>query len=356
MASTIERIAEFVTRDIQTRGLKPGDRYLTTAEIGEQFDVSPTTAHRALNILVDRDMVIRRQNRGTYVGPRMEEQFTTRIPTVCILRTEDERFHPSDRSEVDVIIAELERQMPDVNVHLGCVPARDAVDYVRALLRSLRQMGELAGVLARSCSREVYRLLADEQVPAIVMGSLYSDQEAMLPSVDGDEHQVGRLLMEYLVRRQHRRMVVFTNSAGLPGDNHFLDGASQVLTEAKLPHNALIYRQVPAIESDVVVAQVRELLEMGDRPTAIAVRIPDWVAAVRRTVEEHGLRVPDDVEIVYRDVGVQLGQPGHFPRVQPQIPFIDVAVQVARMLHRVRRGIPLDNLRTVIPYELKLGD
>src|SRR6185312_4013926 len=104
MASTVVQLAEFVARDIQARGLKPGDRYLTTAEIGEQFDVSYATAHRALNILADRDMVIRRQNRGTFVGPRMEEQFSTRIPTVCILRTEHERFHSADRAEVDIII------------------------------------------------------------------------------------------------------------------------------------------------------------------------------------------------------------------------------------------------------------
>src|SRR6478672_7846029 len=148
MNTTVSRLAEHVAHDIRARGLKPGDRYLTTTEIGEQFDVSAATAHRALKILAQRDIVIRRQNRGTFVGPRLEENLPTRIPTVCVLRLEETRFDPSVRMKVDVLVKELESQMPDVDVHLGYVPPSDGDAYVRALLKSLRQMGDLAGVLA----------------------------------------------------------------------------------------------------------------------------------------------------------------------------------------------------------------
>ena len=64
----IKDLAIAIEEDIRQRGLRRGDRYLTAKEVGERFQVSTVTAHRAMVILTDKDVVIRKRKSGTFVG------------------------------------------------------------------------------------------------------------------------------------------------------------------------------------------------------------------------------------------------------------------------------------------------
>jgi DNA-binding GntR family transcriptional regulator len=48
---------------------RPGDRLPSEAQLCERYGVSPMTVRRAVNILVDQDVVIAEQGRGTFVKP-----------------------------------------------------------------------------------------------------------------------------------------------------------------------------------------------------------------------------------------------------------------------------------------------
>jgi DNA-binding LacI/PurR family transcriptional regulator len=284
------------------------------------------------------------------VGPHLDRASRQRIETVVILSHAEARLHRSQR--VDLLLDGLQQEMPGVNVHLAYIPQRGGIEFVRDSLAGIRQMGELVGVLAASCSREVYRLLADEQVPTVVFGSLYGDQQELLPSIDGDEHQAGRLMTQLLIERGHRRIVLLSDSEGRPGDSRFFDGVSEILTEAQLPHNALVVR-FPGPDPEVVGQQVLEALSWADRPTAFAVRIPQWAATVARIAAERGLSVPGDLEIVYKTF-VADDQPLPFPHVRPTLSYGEIASEIGRMLQSARQGRPMNRGPFVVPFQLCL--
>jgi DNA-binding LacI/PurR family transcriptional regulator len=102
------------------------------------------------------------------------------------------------------------------------------------LIESAKAAGETAGFIAISCPREVYRILSDTNLPMVIHGSAYLDQEN-IPSVDVDNREAGKLLTEYLIQRGHRRMALLCVTDHLPGDNLFFDGTSEPLTAARLP-------------------------------------------------------------------------------------------------------------------------
>ncbi|GAF74815.1 unnamed protein product, partial [marine sediment metagenome] len=224
--------------------------------------------------------------------------------------------------------------------------------YVRELVRSANAAGEVAGMVALSCPREVYRFLAHAGLPVVVFGSLYADQ-LDIASVDVDNYETGRLLTEHLLRSGHRRMALLCKSQGRPGDNEFFDGVSEVLTAAGLPHNSLIVRIVPPDEQ-AFAAQLRLLAEMPDRPTALIVRSGLFVRAAESAVSSLGLSAAERMEIVYQDHPPAKGKPLPYTCVRPKLHFHEITALIGKMLQRLSQGEPLEQQRVVVPVELRI--
>ena len=194
-SSSLRGLAGRIERDIRSRGLVPGDRYLTSAEAGILLGVSAATAHRAMTILVDRQLLVRRRRSGTFVGPRAESWRAGRVQSVYVLATEQGTL---ELPPADLLIQGIRSAVAGAGIHFSFLPASGRVPLVRQLLETPLRTGELAGVVPVSCGREVYRFLAEHGVPTVVFGSLYAPQER-LSSIDADSREIGRLLVEHLV-------------------------------------------------------------------------------------------------------------------------------------------------------------
>lgn len=349
MSATLLELASRLEIDIRQRCLTPGHKYLTAEESARMLGTSVATANRALRLLAEREIVVRRRNSGTFVGPAVQGVMVGELHTVSIVAPDSMRTDGTTR--FDLIIQGVLASMPDVgNVSLGYVPADAGVPYVKQIIEPVRDSGRLAGVVAVSCTREVYRYLGDAGYPMVVMGSLYADQP--YPSVDTDERMAGQMLASHLIERGHRRLAMFSDSEANPGDNYFRDGVSEAMTTASMPHNALIWR-APGTEKAVLEAQVHEILSMPNRPTGIAVKIPPWADVVASIVRLHGLRVPEDIEIVFK--GFAMGEVGKsaFPHACPVVPYRQISLIAGQMLATVRNGEPLEEQTVTIPYQMR---
>ena len=109
------------------------------------------------------------------------------------------------------------------SVQFSFLPKEEEVQYVKELLAPTKSNWELCGVVAISCSREIYRYLHRQGVPLVVLGSLDHDLQE-LPSIDADHFECGRLLAQYLFSNGHERIAMLGISNGRPGDHDFLDG------------------------------------------------------------------------------------------------------------------------------------
>lgn len=351
MSATLQDFAQRLETDIRRRGLVPGSRYLTAEESARLLGTSVATANRVLRMLAEQEIVVRRRNSGTFVGPAATQPGTAEVHTVSLLVPVSRLTQGPLR--FDLMIEGILAALPDVaDVRVSYVPPQGSVEFVRSLLESVRDSGQLAGVVAISCPRDVYRYLGENQYPLVVIGSLYSDQP--YPSIDTDEHQAGRLLVEYLVARGHHRMALFSDSEDSPGDHYFHDGVSEALTAAKMPHNALVLR-APGLDPAVLAAQMHELLSAADHPTGIIVKLPQWADEMEALVAECGLRVPEDVEVVFRDVAVVDPGKSEFPHARPGISIREFAGLAGRMLASVRRGEPLAEQTIKVPYEMHVA-
>jgi DNA-binding LacI/PurR family transcriptional regulator len=350
----INALAERLVADIRRRGLGVGDRYMTVEAVSQMLGVRRAVAGKAIRQLAEQEILIPKQRTGTFVGPGLKRQNRSKVRTVFVLLPagDPSASHWSYKPFVNGIRGEI----PDANVQFTFVPETDPAEYVRELIDGARTLGQFVGVVAVSCPGEVYSFLADERVPAVVFGSLCS-VDMPLTSVDADNALCGRLLIEYLVRAGHHRIALMMSSAGRPGDNDFLDGICDALTTAGLPANALIHR-LSRSQLDGVRAMSKELLERSDRPTAIITRGIYPAEAVDLTARGLGLRVPDDLEIVFThaDETASRLNAESYPRVEPTISFTDIARMIGRILKEMSDGTSPQPNRVLIPVELRLPE
>ncbi len=343
--SKIGSLAARIERDIRKRGLSTGDRYLTGAEAGLLLGVSTASANRAMSLLVDQDLLVRRRRSGTFVGSKVGSETMPRVRSVYVLTLE----HQSrDIPPTDLLLQGIRAGIARANVHFGFLPEVDRLACVKDLLRDSIDSGQLAGVVPISCGREVYQYLMDAGIPTVVLGSVYESMDR-LASIDVDNYQMARLLTGHLFEHGHRRLAVIDNSRGCPGDNYFSDGVAEATADACLPANSVLMRYLPDIES--VSAQVREMLVSDWPPTGFVARSPRLANAVEQALKQCGAPL-DRYEIVFQDYHTSSPQKSRFTYARPKDDFAAMAIQIGNTLHRLGEDPAWEPEHIVVPVEL----
>ena len=349
--SRVHRLAEHLEQDIRCRGLGPGDRYLTAAEAGNLLGVSTATAYRAMKVLAERQLLVGQRKRGTFIGPRVDAPHRVVVGTIYLLMHGDKRSLRNIRFET--VIDAIRAALPGADVQISFVPKHDMLPFVRRVVSKGRASGELSGVVTGSLPREVHQFLAEFEIPTLILGSTYLDHPG-IRSLDIDQREAGRLLVQYLIERGHRRMALLTHVEGYPGDNHFFDGVSAALTSAELPHDTLVMRLAPDIDATAMLA--RELLDTADRPTAFIARTPSDADAIGRTASSLGLSVPGQVEVVFQHHCIARIESPPYPHVRPAVSGERIAALLGRLLGSVCEGKPLEENHVVVPVKLHVPE
>ena len=348
MPTKLGLIAQRLEGDIRARGLRPGDRYLTVSEAAAMLDVSPASAHRAMDMLVSKKLLSRQQGRGTFIADGIGRVKPPSVRTVFIMMPEDVQGVSS--VQLDVMVDAVRNRFGSVNVQFSFVPRENPIEFVKEVVGMAQRTSQYAGVIPISCSREVYRTLSELGGPLVVLGSLFRDQWN-LPSVDVDYREVGRLLCRHLVDQGHKRLALLAPGEGRPGDHAFFDGVSDVLTEEGLPHNALTVRIFPR-DFESFRAQVVELLDHPDRPTGLICANERLVGVVLAVTKQLNLKSPKDFELAFHSQGTPGSESAAFVHVQPKLPFRQIADRVAEMLKQIADGKPVSEQHVLFDVEL----
>ncbi|MCC7083483.1 MAG: substrate-binding domain-containing protein [Pirellulales bacterium] len=352
----ISALADKLVIDIRRRGLSVGDRYLTTEVVSRMLGVRKAVAGKAMRQLADRQILISKPRGGTFVGPGLGRQNRSKVQTIYVLiPTEDPSasywsFQP--------FIAGIRGEIAGVNVQFTFLPDEDPVGYVRESIHVSLESGQLAGIVAVSSPPSVLRCLAELRLPTVLYGTPYSS-ELPISYVETDNLRIGRLMVEYLLGRGHKRIAVLMTGAGRPGNDLLIDGAIEALAAAGLAPNAMILRSV---RNDVEAyrATAKELMARSDRPTAIFTRGGLQAAALASIASDVGLDVPDDLEIIFEhgthDQTVHHFDVKQYPRVESTLSYVETAAMIGKMLKEMSAGMPPKAHRVLIPVTLHEPD
>ena len=350
VATKVQSLAEWLEKDIRRRGLRPGDRYLTSQEAARFLEVSTGTAHEAMRVLVEKNVLDRRRKRGTYVGTAVEPPDISRRLRVYVLSPSEGTRDPVYSRFSEAFYPAITQALDGAALQLEFMPEDDVMRFVRALAHEAETDGGLAGFLLMRPSYEIQEFFHEQRVrfPAVVLGSVYPG--ITLPWVDGDQGQIGRLAAEYVLRRGHRRVAVLRNDHWAPGDNAFMSGLMQTFETSQQRVDRLEICCLPPHERPIR-HRVQELLASDDHPTAMVVHTAFQDSLVLDIIKQFGLRVPGEIDVLKGGLGFGSPFPESIPHAVSELSMREIGAILGQMLVSLRQGRQPDPPHLMFPIK-----
>jgi DNA-binding LacI/PurR family transcriptional regulator/DNA-binding transcriptional regulator YhcF (GntR family) len=345
----ILQLAARIEEDIRTRMLRPGDAYLGTQEVARMLGVSTVAANRAMQLLVQRRLLLRRQRSGAVIAEAALDSQRSRLRCVHFLVHRD--YLKTEGLLADGVMIGMQAELPGVDVQMNFLPPVDSEESVTRRIAATLRASEPEGFVLVRASLAVQRLLQASGLPTVVHGSLYPSVHG-LAWLDRDHRQSARLLTQHLLERDCQRVLYLSRDQLFPGDYPFLDGICETLAEAGRPLSALRIRHLPS-DHAAIQAAVSELLGPQERGLGIIARTEclaeGAAAAIRAAGRETGSDVAVVISQVYRSGSEK---PVAFPHTRNTWEPQKIGLRLGRMLVRLAGNQPLEPDHEVIPVEL----
>lgn len=286
---------------IEERGLVPGDRFLTTGEAARHLRVRRDLANRALQVLVHRGRIERRQRVGATVAePGCAPPALERVHVLI------QENHRSGRTVfAPAAQVGLHSALVGCDVEISVVPTGGAEEFLEPLLRRTLRGGRPEGLVLVRCDYPTQRLVRDCGLSSVVHGTTYAGID--LPSVDVDGRQMGGLQVESLLARGCERLVVLRRDRTLPGDRAFMEGLRSAASAAG-HDSARITELEIAPYPDLVQAELSRLFER-DETLGLICATEAFADAALASATEAGRTIGRDVWLQANDVRGARGCP-----------------------------------------------
>src|SRR3984957_16744093 len=125
-APRIVDLADRILADIRRKRLRPGDPYLSTAEIARLLRVSGTAANRALQLLAQRQVLERRQRRGAFIARGPAGGKTVVVNRVHLLVHRD--YLRAEGLLADGVVLGIQGELPQAEIQFNFLPESSEVD------------------------------------------------------------------------------------------------------------------------------------------------------------------------------------------------------------------------------------
>lgn len=189
------------------------------------------------------------------------------------------------------------------------------------------------------------------QVPIVLAGSI--DKTGKIPSVNIDYEQASYEATKFFIDNGHKRIAFVTGPLQEPINSlKKLAGYKKALEEAGIP-----YDENYVVEGDYTYESglecVEKLLELAEKPTAIAVGTDEMAIGVVHGLQDNGFRIPEDVEIISTD-NTRLSL-----MVRPQLtsivqPLYDIGAVAMRLLTKYMNKEEVTDHVVILPHRMEI--
>lgn len=344
-------LADRIAEDIRRRKLKPGDPYQGTTETAEMLGVSTTAANQAMQVLVKRRLIERRQRKGTFVAIPTPGVAVSPLRRVHLLVQEN--YLRTEGLLSDGIIVGMHEELRATQIQFSFTPADNESAYVSELIAEAMRSGKTEGFVLIRASLQAQRLIAGSGLPAVVHGTLHPSVPNM-PWIDRDHRAGGALMANHLLKTGFRHLAVLMRDRMFRGDHDLFDTVQQAAESAGLRLCDVALRCLPA-DLAAVEATVLELLDRyaGSR-VGFVCRSEPLAQGVEAAARTRGLTVGKDVGITLSDVYRRgSDSPPVWPHLKPSLSPEQIGQHIGRMLAQQASSKPVDPAHEVIPVYLE---
>jgi DNA-binding LacI/PurR family transcriptional regulator len=285
-------------RELSEGRLRPGDALPTEVELAASAKMSRNTVRQALGAMV-RDGVIRRiTGRGTFVHESAMERLKSGLDIFALVVPETrEGYYPSLQQGFHQASAGLNNQVIVCDTQND--PFRQADAFIQLMDKKVAGVA-LVPTTAPATPAHQIRPLRERGIPVVFCHRRVEFVAA--PLVTFSALEVGRLAGRAMAARKHRRVAFFSaHRAGLTGLYE------QGLRESLQKHGADLPKELVRCDATAkitlehehfVLANLKELLGLRARPTAIFCAFDSEAELVYLLLNQMGVKVPEEISLV----------------------------------------------------------
>ena len=296
------QIYESLRAEILSGKYRYGEKVPSETRLVQQFNVSRPTAARALKDLEIHGLVERRHGSGTFV----RHATSTKQRVLGLLVTglgQGEVFEP--------ICNQLAKTVADDNYELnwGQIHSDEAQDRAEAAEKSCQRLIEqrVAGVFfqplelapgMKDANLNVIDAFDKANIPVVLIDSDFKQfpDRSEYDLVGIDNHRVGYVLAEHLIRQGCRRIDFLAHRGASPTVDARIGGYRSALFQHDIIPEKTWTHFVDEVD-DIDIETVRRLTDSG--PADAYICHNDYTAGqLMRDLIQLGMRVPQDVRVV----------------------------------------------------------
>ncbi|MFI4876208.1 MAG: hypothetical protein ACIALR_12745 [Blastopirellula sp. JB062] len=354
-SATIAELAGKIEADIRQRGLRSGDHYLTTAETARMLHAGTAPTTQALQLLVKRKVIERKQRVGTIVGKDFDLNGDgAELKRVHVLMY-DHHLIEEGIFTTDSLFG-LQNALPGTHVSFEFVPlsAHEEERYLREIISEALARRGSEGFILFNSTVQIQMAFRDTGLPTVIAGSLYASSQG-LSYIDRDQKQLGRLLADYLLSKGRRKILMITRQRpGLgAGDYRVADAIAEKASEAGLSANALIVRSLPH-DPKIVRGEIQHFLETCDEVPGILLRPWQMIEPIYEAIEGAGLIPQKDVPVAVADYFLGTTKPLPYPAIRSTMTPEDQGFQWGQLLLESARNASSESKGVLIPVRLEI--
>jgi DNA-binding transcriptional regulator YhcF (GntR family) len=348
----IMQMAEVLEQDIRKRGLKPGDRYMTAAEVASFLNVSATTANRVLQILAGRDVVERAQKRGTIVSNPFPERPLRTIEKIHMITFQENVKQTGLMT--DPVVVGIQNVLQGCMIQFNFLSPLGREDDLGRLLQEVGRAGSAVGIVLTKSTYQAQRMVEQSGIPAVVHG--YPQPSiGKMAWLTVDYEKIGSLAGGHFAKQKVSSAVqLLPERPMLPGDYRLQGAMKKVMSEKGYDAESFHVCCLP-YDPEVLRAWFGEQFRGSDGKCGIITNheclssVP--MDKLRKLAPGRGLC---DVVIIdeHKKAGSQL--PKGSPRIHGSVSDFEVGRHIARLLLRQMDG-ENGQLSEILPVKLTTG-
>lgn len=198
-------------------------------------------------------------------------------------------------------------------------------------------------------TEEHQKVFASAQVPIVLVAT--TDPKKKLPSVRIDLEKATYEATEYLIKKGHKRIGFVCGLQKSPLMKARFQGYKQALADYQIPFDDQLVQEIQPVY-EMALEATKKFLKLKEAPTAILSANDEMAVAVVNSLQDEGVKVPDEVEVIgFNNTRLSLMcRPMLTSVVQPMY---DIGAVSMRLLTKLIHDEEVQETDVILPHRIE---
>ena len=289
-----QKVIDWITENIDTGALKPGERIPSENELCSRFDLSRQTIRHAISKMAEDGLLESRRGSGTYVADQRAEDGERNVIAVVTTYVDDYIFPRTIRG--------IENTLSGKGYSMQLSFTNNTVGRERQILQDLLSRSDVAGLIMEPVksalpnpNMDLYKKLRDRKIKILFINSFYPELD--FPHVSLNDSECAYKAVRALIEAGHREIGCVLKLDDGQGRERYR-GYLKAIVEAGLSFS---YDRVNWIDTIDIKTGSRALSKVRERISDCTAVFcyNDMVAGMLiEILTRDGIRVPEDISII----------------------------------------------------------